>query len=56
MRRVIGYRDVSWRTWALGVVVDTHGPVGQVAGVVYVELLLGPLTLGVRWHWWRMGT
>jgi len=56
MRRVNGYWHINWRTWALGVVVDTHGPFGQVAGVVCVELLLGPLTLGLAYHWWRPGT
>ena len=53
MRRLIGYRHVEWQRWGLGAIVDTYAPVGQVAGVVYAELRLGPVTLGLAYHWWR---
>jgi len=42
---------LSWHVWGLGVTVTIYPPIGLISGWTCVEVLLGPLTLGVRWHW-----
>ena len=58
MRRLSGYCNVCWERWGIGLNLDIWPPLGlgSLAGAAFVELRLGPLAIGVGYHWWRMGT
>ena len=49
--KLIGYWEVNREKWSLGVEFDAHWHVAWVKCVIHVGLLLGPLTLGVGFHW-----
>ena len=46
------YHEVDWQQWGLGVTCSYFRQKGPCAGTVFVEVWLGPLALGVGYHWW----
>ena len=54
--RLTGYWDYSWKKWAMGVAIDTHGGIGRANRVIHAKVRLGPLLFGAAFLWWRMGT